>query len=69
MYAAIDYRVTLPAFTRLDAAAFLTLAPSVRLQANVENVLDGRYYATAQGNNNILPGAPRTVRVSVTAMR
>ncbi|HEY2065911.1 MAG TPA: TonB-dependent siderophore receptor [Gemmatimonadaceae bacterium] len=69
MYAAIDNSVALPAFTRVDAAAFVTLAPNVRLQANVENLLDARYYATAQGNNNILPGAPRTLRISVTAAR
>jgi catecholate siderophore receptor len=37
------------------------------VQANVDNVLDERYYATSHGNNNIMPGAPRTLRVSLTA--
>jgi catecholate siderophore receptor len=30
-------------------------------------VLDTRYYATSQGNNNIMPGASRTVRLSLSA--
>jgi catecholate siderophore receptor len=67
MYAAIDNAVTLPAFTRLDAAAYLNLGWGLRAQVNIENLLDRRYYATSHGNNNILPGAPRTVRVSLTA--
>jgi catecholate siderophore receptor len=69
MYAAIDNSVTIPAFTRMDGALFLTLTRAARLQLNVENVLGARYFATAQGNNNIMPGAPRTLRVSVTASR
>jgi catecholate siderophore receptor len=67
MYAAIDNSVTIPAFTRVDGAVFLGLTRNARLQLNVENLFDTRYYATAQGNNNIMPGAPRTLRVSVTA--
>ena len=68
-FAAIDNTVTLPAFTRADAALFATLSPRVLLQVNVENLLGARYYPTSQGNNNILPGAPRTVRVSLSAGR
>ena len=67
MYAAIDNTVTVPAFTRVDGAFFLGLTRSAKLQLNVENLFDAGYYATAQGNNNIMPGAPRTLRVSVTA--
>jgi catecholate siderophore receptor len=67
MYAAIDNSVTLPAFTRLDAALFLSPAKRFRAQVNVENVMGVRYYPTSHGNNNILPGAPRTLRVSLTA--
>lgn len=67
MYAAINNAVTLPAFWRIDAAVFATTSRSVQLQANVENVLNRRYYATSHGNNNIMPGAPRTLRVSLTA--
>jgi catecholate siderophore receptor len=63
-YAAIDNAVTLPAFTRIDGALFLTLPRGLAAQLNVENVLDTRYFATSHGNNNIMPGAPRTLRLS-----
>lgn len=65
MFAAIDNSVTLPGFTRVDGAAFVTITESLRAQLNVENVLDERYYPTSHGNNNIAPGAPRTLRFSL----
>jgi catecholate siderophore receptor len=69
MYAAIDNSVIVPAFTRLDGALFLTLTRDARMQLNVENLLGTSYYSSAQGNNNIMPGAPRALRMSVTAGR
>ena len=66
MYAAIDNAVTLPAFTRADGAAFVRLGRVVRAQVNVENLFDTRYFANAHSNNNIMPGAPRTVRLGLT---
>ena len=65
-YAAIDNSVRLPAFTRLDGGLFVTLPLALAVQVNVENVLGTRYAATSHGNNNIMPGAPRTVRLSVS---
>jgi catecholate siderophore receptor len=65
-YAAIDNSVTLPGFTRVDAAVYVGLTSDVRLQLNVENLLDRRYFPTSQGNNNIMPGAPRTLRVGLS---
>ena len=65
-YAAIDNRVTLPAFTRWDGAVYLQATREVRVQGNIENLLGATYFATSQGNNNILPGAPRTLRLSMT---
>ena len=67
MYAAIDNRVTLPAFTRLDGALFIDVSRQLRVQANIENLLGASYFATSHGNNNILPGAPRTLRMSLVA--
>jgi catecholate siderophore receptor len=69
MYAAIDNTVTLPGFTRFDGALFLRLTSLLGAQVNVENLTDERYYATSHGNNNIMPGASRTVRVSLTTRR
>jgi len=65
-YAAIDNAVTLPGFTRVDAAAYLGLTNNVHLQLNVENLFDEQYYPTSQGNNNIMPGAPRSVRLGIS---
>ena len=67
MYAALDNTVTLPAFTRYDGALYVTLPLGTRAQLNVENLFDTRYYATSHGNNNIMPGASRTVRLSLIA--
>ena len=67
MYTAIDNAVTQPAFTRLDGGLYVALTSAVRAQLNVENLLDRSYYATSHSNNNIMPGASRTVRLSLTA--
>ena len=63
-FTATDNTVTLPAFTRVDAALFGRVG-RVRGQVNLENVLDTGYYASAHNNNNITPGAPRALRVSL----
>ncbi len=67
MYAAIDNTVTLPSYTRVDAAVFFSLTEKIRLQANVENLFDKQYYMNADSNTNISPGSPRAVRVGLTA--
>ena len=66
MFAAIDNTVTLPRYTRADAAVFFTLTEGTRLQVNVENLFDADYFLTAHNNNNIQPGSPRAVRVGLT---
>jgi catecholate siderophore receptor len=67
MFAAIDNTVVLPAYTRVDAGAYFTITRSVRLQANVENLLGETYYVNADNNTNISPGFPRALRVGLTA--
>ena len=57
--------VAIPAFTRVDAALYWTLNPSLQLQLNVENLGNIRYFASANSNSNISPGAPRSAWVSV----
>lgn len=61
MYATTSNTVVLPSFTRFDAAVYLTLSNAVRVQLNVENLFDETYYASAHTNDNISPGAPRSV--------
>jgi catecholate siderophore receptor len=66
-YASSDDTVRLPGFTRLDGGIFFKLNEHFRAQVNVENLLNRRYYATADGNNNITPGSPRAIRFAVIA--
>jgi len=65
VFAAIDNVVTLPAYTRIDAALYVPISERWKLQANFENLLNRTYYLNADGNNNISPGSPRAIRVSV----
>jgi catecholate siderophore receptor len=66
MFASISNAVTLPSFTRVDAAVFFTLNDRFEAQLNVENLLDEDYFATSHNDNNITPGSPTAVRVGLT---
>lgn len=66
VYTSISNAVTLPSFTRVDAAVFFTLNERFEAQLNVENLLDEQYYATAHNDNNITPGSPLAVRIGLT---
>jgi catecholate siderophore receptor len=61
-FASISNTVVLPGYARVDAAAYLRLAHGIEAQVNVENLLGARTFAAASNDNNIMPGAPRTVR-------
>jgi catecholate siderophore receptor len=65
MFAAIDNTVTLPGYVEIDSALYLSLTAKLRLQANVDNVLNRTYYVNADSNTNISPGAPRALRVAL----
>ena len=67
MFATIDNTVKLPGYTRADAAVYFTLTRGLRLQANVENLFDARYFMNADSNTNITPGAPRALRLALMA--
>lgn len=66
MWAGIDNTVRIPQFTRADAALYYSLTEKVRLQANVENLTDNDYIISAHSNNNLAPGAARTLRLGLT---
>ena len=66
IFTSTDNTVTLPGFTRVDAALYYSFSKRLSAQVNVENLLDTEYYATAHSNTNITPGSPRAVRVSWT---
>jgi catecholate siderophore receptor len=64
-YASISNNVTLPGYARVDAALFYRIMRGVEAQVNFENILGADYFPTAHNDNNIAPGAPRSIRVSV----
>lgn len=69
-YAAIRTSATttrLPAFTRVDAAAFYRVNDAVEIQLNIENLLDTTYFPDAHNNNNISTGAPLNARLTLSA--
>ena len=65
MYAAVDNTVILPAYTRFDTAVFYSFTEKMRIQANVENIFNKKYYINADGNTNITPGSSRAIRIGV----
>jgi catecholate siderophore receptor len=66
-FASSDDTVYLPGFARVDAGLYADIDETWKAQLNVENLFNTGYWASADGNNNISPGAPRTVRLTVTA--
>ena len=66
-FATSDDSVRLPGFVRFDTALYLKINEMWRAQLNVENLFNKGYWASADGNNNISPGLPRTFRVSTIA--
>jgi catecholate siderophore receptor len=66
-FASSDDSVRLPGFVRFDAAVYKKINETWRAQLNVENIFNKGYWATADGNNNLSPGQPLTVRLSAMA--
>jgi catecholate siderophore receptor len=66
-FTSTDNRVSLPAYTRFDAAVYCNLTAGWRVQLNVENLADVDYFVSANNNTNITPGSPRAFRAAVTA--
>lgn len=67
MFVAVDNSVMLPGYLRADAALFITFTENVRIQGNIENVFNERYFTNADSNTNISPGSPRAFRIGLTA--
>jgi catecholate siderophore receptor len=66
-YASSDDTVYLPGFLRFDAGVYAQIDATWKAQLNIENIFNKGYWATADGNNNISPGQPRTFRFKLTA--
>jgi len=59
-------RVTLPSYTRVDAAAFYNVSEKLRVQLNVENLFDTEYFPNSHTDNNITVGAPINAVLSLS---
>jgi catecholate siderophore receptor len=64
-YATISNLVKLPGYARVDGALYYKLTRGLEGQVNVENVFGAHYFPTANADNNIAPGAPRTVKATI----
>lgn len=64
-FAEVNNLVTLPAYTRVDAAAYYQLSEKTRLQVNIENLFDTEYFPYAHTNHNITVGSPINATFSV----
>lgn len=60
-------RVELPAYTTVDAALYYRINDHLRAQLNAINIFNESYILTADSNDNLSPGAPRTFYVSLTS--
>ena len=64
-FATNDNSVSIPAFTRVDAALYYDVSESVQVQLNVENLFDVDYYPAVHNNDNISTGEPLNARLTV----
>lgn len=68
-FTANDNRWRLPGYTTVDFAAGYQFAGGVRLQVNLKNAANRRYYldgtTTAVGFGSVTPGQPRSIQVSL----
>ncbi len=57
---------TVPSYVRVDAAAYYQINDNLRLQVNIENLLDKDYYPHAYGTHQFTVGAPLNATVSIS---
>lgn len=59
-------RETLPSYVRVDAAAYYQISENLRLQLNIENLLDELYFPSAHNDHQLTVGAPIHARLSIS---
>lgn len=55
----------LPDFFRVDAAAYYQISENLRLQVNIENLLDEEYYPSAHSTHQATVGAPLNATLQI----
>ena len=58
--------LTLPSFTRVDAAAYYDFSADLRIQLNVENLTDEVYFPTSHSTHQATVGAPLNAKVKIS---
>lgn len=66
MFTSFTNQVVLPASTRVDGLVYYRFS-KWRAALNVINLFNVRSYSTAHNDNNITPGAPRALQMSLRA--
>jgi catecholate siderophore receptor len=66
-YASSDNNVELPSWARVDAGLYMQINETWKAHFNIENIFNQGYWASADGNNNLSPGQPRTFKLMVSA--
>ncbi len=56
----------LPAYTRIDAAAYFDVNENFRLQVNIENLTDTLYFPNSHATHQASVGAPLNARFAIT---
>ncbi len=62
-----DNSVEVPSYVRVDASAYYDVNDRIRVQVNLENLLDTEYFPDAHSNDNISTGEPINARFTILA--
>lgn len=64
-YTSYANQVLLPGYAEANVMAYYQ-GGRYRMQVNVNNITDQSWYASADGDNEIMPGTPRNVMASLS---
>ncbi|MGB6229725.1 MAG: TonB-dependent siderophore receptor [Litorimonas sp.] len=64
-FAKVGAHPTLPAYTRVDAAAYYDVSDDIRLQVNVENLTDTLYFPNSHSTHQATVGRPLNARFAI----
>ena len=56
----------LPAYTRVDAAAYYDVSENFRVQVNIENLTDTTYFPNSHSTHQATVGAPLNARFAIS---
>ena len=57
---------TLPSYTRIDASAYYDVSEDLRVQLNVENLLDELYFPNSHSTHQATVGAPLNAKITIS---